>query len=130
MRRAVKDWLIILVLLLDDAAALGLVLLVLWVLGIQIPLPVTIVVALLLGTFVFILHKAVIPTLHLRKTTGSEGMIGLRGEVLEPLAPVGVIKVGGERWKAKSAGENIAAGEEVEVVGLSGLTLLVKLKDR
>jgi len=130
MRRAVKDWLLILFLLLDDAAALGLVLLVLWVLGIQLPLPVTIFIALLLGTFVFILHKAVIPVLHKQKTTGAEGMVGLRGEVLEPLTPVGVVKVGGERWKAKSAGENIAAGEEVEVVGLNGLTLVVKAKGR
>jgi membrane-bound ClpP family serine protease len=128
MKRSIKDWFIVLVLLLDDAAALALVLLVLWVLGVEIPLPVTIVIALLLGGFVFIVHRAVIPALRKRKITGSEGMIGLTGEVIEPLTPVGVIKVGDEYWKAKSVDENIAAGEEVEILGLNGLTLMVGLK--
>ena len=128
MKRSIKDWFIVLVLLLDDAAALVLVLLVLWVLGVEIPLPVTIVIALLLGGFVFIVHRVVIPALRKRKITGSEGMIGLTGEVIEPLTPVGVIKVGDEYWKAKSVDENIAAGEEVEILGLNGLTLMVRLK--
>lgn len=129
MKRTIKDWLIILVLLLDDAAALVLLLLVLWFFGIEIPLPITIVIALLLGTLVFIIHKAVIPALHKKKITGSEGMIGLKGEVIEPLKPVGVIRVGDEYWKAKSVDEDIAAGEEVEILGLNGLTLMVKPKE-
>ena len=130
MNRTTKDWLIVLVLLLDDAAALALVLLVLWVLGIKIPLWVTIVIALLLGTFAFITHKVIIPSFHKKKVTGSEGMIGLEGEVIEPLTPFGVIRVGGEYWKAKSVGGDIAVGEEVEILGLNRLTLTVKRKDR
>ena len=130
MKRTIKDWLIVLVLLLDDAAALVLVLLVVWVLGIKIPLPVMIVVALLLGTFVFIIHKAIIPSLHKKKVTGSEGMIGLEGEVVKSLTPVGVIRVEGEYWKAKSDDEDIAAGEDVEILGLDRLMLTVKLKNR
>ncbi len=128
MNRTTKDWLIVLVLLLDEVAALGLVLLILWGLGIQIPLPITIVIALLLGTFAFITHKVIIPSFHKKKITGSEGMIGLTGEVVEPLTPVGVIKVGDEYWKAKSAGDNIVAGKEVEILELNGLTLMVRLK--
>ena len=130
MRRTFKDWFLILFLLLDDAAALLLVLLILWFLGITIPLPVTIALALLLGALIFIIHKAVIPTFHKRKITGSEGMIGLEGKVTESLKPVGVIRVGDEYWKAKSVGENIAAGEEVEILGMKGLTLMVKLKEQ
>ena len=130
MKRTIKDWLIVLVLLLDEAAAVVLVLLVLWGLGIEIPLPIMIAVALVLGAVIFITHKAVIPALHKKKITGSEGMIGLEGEVIEPLTPVGVIRVGGEYWKAKSVGENIAAGEEVEILGLNRLILTVKLKNR
>jgi len=129
MKRIIKDWLIILVLLLDDVAALVLVLLVLRVLEIKIPLPVTIVIALLFGGFVFIIHRAIIPSLRKKKITGSEGMVGLEGEVIESLTPVGVVKIRGEYWKAKSVGEHIAAGEEVEVLGLDGLTLRVKVKD-
>ncbi len=128
MKRTIKNWLMVLVLLLDDAAALGLVLLVLWVLEIKIPLPVIIFVAILLGTFVFIIHKMIIPSFHKKQVTGSEGMIGLEGEVTRTLTPVGVIRVKGEYWKAKSVGEDIAAGEDVEILGLNGLRLEVKRK--
>ncbi len=130
MKRSIKDWLIVLVLLLDEVVAVVLVLLVLWALGIQISLPIIIVIALLLGAVIFITHKVIIPSFHKKKITGSEGMIGLIGEVMEPLTPVGVVMVGGERWKAKSVSLNIAAGEEVEILGLKGLTLTVRLKDR
>ena len=130
MKSTIKDWLIVLVLLLDEAVALALVLLVLWALGIKIPLWATIVIALLLGTFAFITHKVIIPSFHKKKVTGSEGMIGLDAEVIEPLMPVGVIRVEGEYWKAKSVDEDIAAGEEVEILGLDRLTLTVRLKDR
>ena len=128
MKSRIKDWLIVLILLLDDAVALALVLLVLWAIGIKIPLWVTIVIALLLGTFAFITHKVIIPSFHKKKVTGSEGMIGLEGEVIEPLTPFGVIRIGGEYWKAKSVGEKIEAGEEVEILGLRKLTLEVKHK--
>jgi len=130
MKSTIKDWLIVLVLLLDEAVALGLVLLVLWFFRIRISLPIVIVIALLLGTFAFITHKVIIPSFHKKQVTGSEGMIGLEGEVIEPLTPVGVIRVGGEYWKAKSVGENIAVGEEVEILRLNGLTLTVKLKNQ
>jgi len=130
MKSTVKDWLKVLVLLLDEAAAVVVVLLVLWALGINIPLPFAIVAALLLGAVVFITHKAIIPSFHKKKTTGSEGMIGLEGEVIEPLNPVGVILTKGEYWNAKSVGENIAVGEEVEILSVNGLMLMVKLKDR
>jgi len=130
MRRSIKDWLIILVLLLDEAVVVALVFLVLWVLGIEIPLPIIIVTALLLGAVVFIMHKAVIPSFRKKRITGSEGMIGLKCEVIEPLTPVGVVQVGNEYWKAKSVGENIAVGEEVEILALDGLKLMVKRKNR
>jgi len=130
MKRSIKDWLIVLVLLLDEAVAVVLVLLVLRFLGIKIPLSVAIVIALLLGTFVFITHKVIIPSFHKKQVTGWEGMIGLKGEVIEALTPVGVIRVGGEYWKAKSVDKDIAAGEEVEILELGGLSLTVRLKEQ
>ena len=130
MKRSIKDWFVILVLLLDEVAALLLLLLVLWIFDVQIPLPITIFIALLLGGFAFIIHKVVIPVLHKKRTTGSEGMIGLTGEVIEPLTPVGMVRVGSEYWKARSVGGEIAGGEEVEVIGVNGLTLTVRLKER
>lgn len=110
--------------MLDGAAALLLVILVLRFLEIRIPLPITIVIVLLVGTLVFVVHKAVIPTFHMRSLTGSEGMISAQGRVVEPLTPVGAINVKGECWRAKSV------DEDVEIVGLDGLTLNVKLKER
>ena len=130
MKGTIKDWLKVLVLLLDEAAAVALVLLVLWVLKIEIPLPITIVTALLLGALIFVIHKAVIPTFHKKQVTGAEGLIGVEGKVIEPLTPVGVIRVGDEYWKAKSVGENIAVGKEVEILEVDGLRLMVKLKNR
>ena len=130
MLRSIKDWLIVGLLLLDEVAALVLVLLVLWFFKIRISFEIVIVIALLLGTFVFITHKVIIPSFHKRKVTGSEGMMGLVGEVIEPLAPVGVVRVEGELWKAKSVDDDIAAGEDVEILRLEKLTLEVKRKDK
>jgi len=127
-KRSIKDWFIILVVLLDEVVVVALVFLVLWLLGIEIPLPVTITVALLLGALVFIMQRAVIPTLHKKRVTGSEGMIGLTGIVIEPLTPMGVIRVSGENWKARAVDENIAVDEEVEILELVGLTLKVGRK--
>jgi len=130
MKRTVKNWLVILVVLLDEALVVALVFLVLWLLGVEIPLPVLIVTALLMGVIVFMTYKLVIPALHKKRITGSEGMIGLEGTVIEPLTPVGAVRVEGENWKARAVGENIAAGEEVEILGVDGLTLRVSRKSK
>ena len=129
-KRKIKDWLLVLVLLADEVAAVVLVLLVLWFFEIKISLPIAIGLALVLGAFAFLTHKVIIPSFHRKKVTGSEAMIGLGGEVTEPLTPVGVVRVGGEYWRAKSVSEDIAAGEDVEIVRLNRLTLEVKRKDR
>ena len=129
MKRSFKDWLIIIVLLSDEAAAVVLVVLALWFFDIEIPLALTIVIAVLFGVLIFVVHRAVIPALHKRKVTGAEGMVGLSGTVIELLAPVCMVKVGGEYWKAKSVAENIEIGQEVEILGSAGLTLKVRVKD-
>ena len=130
MKRSIKDWLMVLVLLLDEVAAFGLVLLVLWFFRIRIPFAVAILIALLLGTFAFLTHKVIIPSFHKKQVTGSEGMIGLEGEVIEPLTPFGVVRVEGEYWKAKSTDDDIVAGEDVEILALKKLTLEVKRKNQ
>ena len=130
MKRTIKDWLIVLVLLLDEVAALVLVLLVLSFFNIRIPLWVTVFIALLLGGFAFMVHKVIIPSFHKKPVTGSEGMIGIEGTVIKPLTPFGVIRIEGEYWKAKSVDENIAVGGEVEILRLNRLTLEVKCKEQ
>ena len=61
-----------------------------------------------------------------KPVTGLEGMLGETGEVLEPLNPLGTVWVHGERWQAKTVGDDIAKGEKVQVTGLDNLTLYVK----
>ena len=128
--RTAKDWLKVLVLLLDEVAALVLVILVLRFFEIKLPLPVIVIVALIVGTLIFIVHRAVIPSFHRKQVTGREGMIGLQGRVVESLTPIGVVMVEGEYWKAKSADENIEVDEEVEIIGIDRLTLRVQRKER
>lgn len=128
LRRTISDWGKVLVLLLDEAAVLVLVVLGLRFFGIQIPLQITIPLAILVGILVFIIHVAVIPSFHRQQVAGREGMVGARGSVVTPLTPIGTIALMGEYWKARSIDVGIEAGEDVEVVGLEGLTLKVKHK--
>jgi membrane-bound ClpP family serine protease len=129
MKRTVKDWILILASLLDDAAVVVIVLLVLWFLKVPISWPVIILLILLFVATIFIMHKLVIPALHRKKVTGSEGMLGLEGRVIKSLTPGGTISVKGEYWTARSIGKNIPVGEQVEIVGMDGLTLQVKRKE-
>jgi len=130
IKRKLTDWGKVLVLLLDEAAVVLLVIVVLHVFRIAIPLPAAIVLALVLGAFVFVIHVAVIPSFHRRIVTGSEGMLGVQGRVVKPLNPVGTIVIKGEHWRAKSIEDSIEDNEDVEIVGLDGLTLNVKRKGR
>ncbi|UCH43200.1 MAG: hypothetical protein JSW16_01295 [Dehalococcoidales bacterium] len=129
LRIRAADWFKIIVLLLDEAVIITLVVLALRYFKIQIPLPLTVIIIILLGILVFIIHKAIIPSFHWRPVSGSEGMIGTLGTVIEPLTPKGSVNVRGERWNAKSVGDNIETGENVEIVGLEGLTLQVKRQE-
>ena len=128
-RTTVKKWLMVLVALLDDIAILAVIMLALWFFKVKFTWPIITVLLLLFGGRVYMTYRAVGYSIHRKKATGSEAMIGLECEVTEPLTPVGVVRVGGEYWKAKSVDEDIAVGEYVEVVGLNRLTLEVKRQD-
>jgi membrane-bound serine protease (ClpP class) len=60
-----------------------------------------------------------------RVQMGPETLVGRVGRVVTPCLPLGQIRVQGELWRAHCA-EGAAAGEEVRVVALDGLTLLVE----
>jgi membrane-bound ClpP family serine protease len=68
-------------------------------------------------------------TLRRQGQAGLPSMVGTRGRVASALNPEGLVKIGGELWGAVSDGENIAAGEEVLVVGEDGLKLSVRKSD-
>lgn len=123
-----KAWVIVLVALLDDIAVLALLFFILWAFDVDIPLYFLIIIGLVAGTFVFIVHRAIVPSLRRKKVAGKEGMIGLSGEVTQALKPKGVIKVGDEYWKAISLSGNVDIGEEVDIVDIDGLNLEVERK--
>ncbi len=58
----------------------------------------------------------------------SEPLIGRRGVVAEPLAPHGLVRLGGELWQAEplAPGDAIATGCAVVVRAVHRLTLLVE----
>ena len=124
-----KPWLIVLVALIDDIAALALVFVILWAFHVDIPVYLLVIIGILAGIVVFIIHRAIVPSLRRRKVTGKEGMMGEVGEVAKTLKPQGVIKVRDEYWQAESENGNISRGEEVEIIGINGLTLKVKHKE-
>jgi membrane-bound serine protease (ClpP class) len=60
-----------------------------------------------------------------RVQMGPETLVGSVGRVVTPCVPLGQIRIQGELWRARCAG-GAAAGEEVRVVALDGLTLEVE----
>jgi len=61
-----------------------------------------------------------------RVKTGKEALIGARGVATTDLKPKGEVRVMSEFWEANSGDTTIAADKAVEVVGMDGMTLLVK----
>lgn len=60
-----------------------------------------------------------------RVQMGPETLVGSTGQVVTPCTPRGQVRIQGELWRAHCA-EWAAAGEEVRVVALDGLTLQVE----
>jgi membrane-bound ClpP family serine protease len=130
-KATVTNWLKVIAFLLDDVIALIIIILILHFLKIQIPLPIIITAAILLGILLFIIHRAILPDFRRKSVTGQEGMQGLQGSVIKTLSPIGTVIVEGEHWKAKSVdGDVIRMDESIEVVGVDRLTLLVRRKPK
>ncbi|MFC1943887.1 NfeD family protein [Chloroflexota bacterium] len=126
IQRSITDWGKVLILLLDEAAVIAVILLILHFLGIHVPLPIMIGGGIIIGISILIIHIAVIPSFRWKPVTGREGMIGVTGRVVKPLTPIGTVKVNGEYWRAESADAPVRADESVEIVGIEGLVLKVK----
>ncbi len=84
-------------------------------------IPVVIMSALL-----FIITVTVAVRVHREKTdTGQEGLIGKQAEARSDLDLTGQVFVRGENWNARS-NEPVHKGEKVTIVGIDGLTLIVR----
>ncbi|HHS12155.1 MAG TPA: nodulation protein NfeD [bacterium] len=60
-----------------------------------------------------------------KATTGTQGIIGEKGEIIRACRPEGQVAVHGEIWKAVSE-KPLKKGEKVEVVAVEGMVLKVK----
>ena len=62
-----------------------------------------------------------------KAVTGLEAMVGMVGETINDLDPMGRVKVNGEAWNAESVSGSIAAGLKVKVTSIKNLKLFVEL---
>ena len=92
------------------------------------PFAVVIAALVTIAFFVFFIRK-VLAARHRPVTTGSEALVGAKGEAREELAPEGLVFVSGALWKAVAANGPIQAGTPVRVVGRKGLQLQVVAGD-
>jgi membrane-bound serine protease (ClpP class) len=82
-------------------------------------------VATVVLVIVTLLVSLVVRTHRGQVSTGGEGLVMVRGTARSALGPRGKVSVRGEIWNAV-ADEPIAAGENVEVVSVDGMTLRVR----
>jgi len=114
--------------LLEEAAIVAVVLVGLPQLGIEVPVGVLIAVMVAFAVFSVLLYRAGSQALR-RKPVALSVMVGSKGKVVSPLAPIGFIKIKDELWEAESVGSKISIGKEVMVVEQDGLKLTVRLHD-
>ena len=111
--------------LLEEAA---LVVIVLWglpQLGIEIPVAGLIVMMVVWGVFSVFIYRMGSRALRKEPVMGLSAMVDSKGKVVRPLVPMGLVKIKGEIWEAKSDRGRIGTGEGVTVVEQDGLKLVV-----
>jgi len=84
------------------------------------------VMALALGGFAMVVLRALVKASKLPPQSGAERLIGMTGVALTALAPEGEVRVDLENWSAVSSDEEVQAGTEVVIVGVSGVRLQVR----
>jgi len=95
--------------------------------GVRVSYQFVVPVALAFAAILLFLGRLGLNAQRIKSVTGSEGLIGARGQTLTPLGPdePGQVNVHGEIWRATSAAP-IEPGRGVRVTALNGLTVLVE----
>ncbi|HEX2466470.1 MAG TPA: nodulation protein NfeD [Thermoanaerobaculia bacterium] len=93
--------------------------------AIRVSIELIVGLALVAAAVVAFLATMVMRVHRQRATTGREGMVSERGVARTDLSPRGKVSVHGEIWDAVSEAP-VAAGQQVEVVGIDGLLLRVQ----
>jgi len=89
--------------------------------SLDVMIPILLVITLFFVGVIVLVVKAQVR----KKQTGKEGMIGLKGVVMDDFAREGKVFVHGEYWNATSA-KPLKKGAHVRVVGIDGLKLRVE----
>lgn len=112
--------------LLEEAAIAAIVLVGLPELGIKIPIAGLITLIAAWAAISVTIYRAGSRALKRKPITGVEAMIGSKGKAVNPLDPEGLVRIGAELWRARSAKDKIAVGDEVIVVAQEGGKLIVR----
>jgi membrane protein implicated in regulation of membrane protease activity len=115
--------------LLEEAALAVVVLVGLPQLDIHLPLPVLIILMLAWAVAAILIYRAGSRALVIKSTSGPDDIVGRYGTVVQPLNPKGLIRLGGELWRAKSVEGEIDNDKEVLVVERKGTVLIVRAKE-
>jgi len=93
----------------------------------QIAKSLIIGISIVVSVFLIIVIRAVYKVHRKKPVTGSIGMVGTIGIVIENLNPEGLIKTHGEIWKALSLdNKTIKKGNVVKIISVEGLLIHVK----
>ncbi len=116
----------IIISLVDEAIIILVLFFVLSRFGIEMPLWLIITLVLIFSIITYVVYQA------LKKTPllGFDNMIGKSGATVSQIARKGTVKIGRELWAAEVDGDNIEVGEEVTVIGQTGLKLTVIKKSQ
>jgi membrane-bound serine protease (ClpP class) len=95
----------------------------------RLPLGLVLAVVIPFALILIVMVRLALRARQTRVATGLAGMIGLKGRAETAIEPEGRVFVRGELWRARSQ-TKIAAGENVRVLGVEGLTLEVDLAER
>ena len=112
--------------LLDEALILAFILWILPKIGVKLPwwgLTICIAGFAAFAVTTYILGSQVI---NKQPLAGFTSMVGLRGKVVERLAPQGLVKIEGELWSARTDAGSVEPGSWVLVTAQKGLILFVR----
>ena len=84
------------------------------------------VMAIGIGGFFAVVLRAIATARRAPVATGPPALVGRAGVATSDLSPGGRVRVDGELWSAVAESGSIQAGEPVQVIGLDGVTLLVR----
>ena len=116
----------IIISLVDEAIIILVLFFVLSRFGIEMPIWLIITLVLIFSAITYVLYR----TLKKNPLLGFDNMIGKSGLVISKITREGTIKIGRELWAAKAEQDNIEKGEEVTVIGQTGLKLTVIKKSQ